>query len=324
MNKIRSFFLAIIFLLCNFCFAQIPAGYYDSAFHKSGYELKTSLKNIIKGHKRLAYGSGNCGNCVWYAYRSTDAKPDGTVWDMYTDSVFNFGYVTQDAIGYQCGNNGSQEGNCYSREHSFPKSWWAATTSDGSDLSDTMFTDLNHLFPADQYINNMHNNHPLGEVSSPTKTSNKGYKLGPNKLVGYSGIAFEIIDEYKGDFARAYLYMATRYEDRIAAWASNADAQPMLNGTSTQCFTDWAKDMLVRWHELDPISQKEIARNDSVYKIQHNRNPFIDYPELVNKIWGSDDIPFGEDAPASGYSIQYILKKDGVVIETKTLGIPGE
>ncbi len=115
--------------------------------------------------------------------------------------------------------------------------------------------------------------------------------------------------------------MATRYENKIAGWTDGEGAE-MMNGTSTQAFTNWAKNMLVEWHNNFPVQDWERARNDSVQKVQNNRNPFIDHPELVNKIWGSDNIPFGEDAPSSGYGIKYILKKDGEVIETKILNIP--
>ncbi|MDR0763159.1 MAG: endonuclease [Bacteroidales bacterium] len=314
--------------------AAEPTDYYTSALGKSRYELKTELHNIVKGQRRLAYGSSNCSDCVWGAFRTTDRNPDGTVRDIYTvgHCAFNFGYYA-DSTGYQCG-TASKECDCYSREHSFPKSWWNATTDNGSDVSDTMFTDLNHLFPVDQYINGtLHNNDPLGEVGSVDSSCSKyegkacisvtGYKRGKNKLAGYSGTVFEPIDEYKGYFARIYFYMATRYENRIAEWAENNEAKPMLNGTSTQCFNDWAKDMLVRWHNEHPVQDWERARNDSVYKLQYNRNPFIDHPELVNKIWGNDNAPFGETSPFGGYSIKYTLKKGEEVIEEKSLHIPG-
>ncbi|MDR2556911.1 MAG: endonuclease, partial [Bacteroidales bacterium] len=163
------------------------------------------------------------------------------------------------------------------------------------------------------------------------------------------GDVFEPIDEYKGYFARIYFYMATRYENKIAGWIykcdtssatnpgssttrdiakrdinrSNKDALPMLNGTSTGCFNDWAKDMLVRWHNEHPVQDWERDRNDSVYKLQFNRNPYIDHPELVDKIWGNDNTPFGEGSPFGGYSIKYILKKGEDIIEEKSVHIPG-
>jgi hypothetical protein len=117
--------------------------------------------------------------------------------------------------------------------------------------------------------------------------------------------------------------MATRYENKVATFTVGEGAE-MFNGTADQAFTNWAKNMLVEWHNQDPVSAREIARNDSIYKIQFNRNPFIDHPELVNKIWGSDNIPFGDEASASQYSIKYILKKDDNIIEQKILTMPTE
>jgi endonuclease I len=315
-------------LICSVftVFAAEPVGYYDAALGKSGYVLKSALHKIINGHRKLSYGSGNdVGNNVWYRYRITDCNPDGTVRDIYTTpGSFNFGYV-EGSKGYQCG-NASIEGDCYSREHSLPKSWWGGS-------EDTMYTDVHHLIPADQYVNSaFHSNNPLGKVNVVDKTCNKslnneclsllGYKRGNNVYPGSPGTTcFEPIDKYKGYFARMYFYMATCYENKVSAWTIQEGAE-MFNGTSNQAFTNWAKNMLVEWHNNFPVQDWERARNDSVQKVQNNRNPFIDHPELVNKIWGSDNIPFGEDAPSSGYGIKYILKKDGEVIETKILNIP--
>ncbi|MDR1739438.1 MAG: endonuclease [Bacteroidales bacterium] len=331
MKNIKTKLLTACLICSAFTvFAVEPEGYYDAALGKSGYVLKTALHKIIKGHKRYSYSN------VWTIYCTTDANADGTVRDIYTTpGCFNFGPET-DGFGRQCGNASLEGGDsragsstcgdggsnpckyCYSREHSLPKSWggWAE--------SDTPYTDVHHLIPADQYVNGTgHSNHALGKVSSPTYTSKLGYKRGPNTYPGSpSTTCFEPIDQYKGYFARMYFYMATRYENDVANWTQETPAQAMMNGTSTQAFTNWAKNMLVEWHNNFPVQDWERARNDSVQKVQNNRNPFIDHPELVNKIWGNDNIPFGEDTPSSGYGIKYILKKDGEVIETKILTIP--
>ncbi|MDR0618453.1 MAG: endonuclease [Bacteroidales bacterium] len=340
------------------------SAYYHSALNKSGYELKTALHDIIKTHKRLAYGKADeVGDNVWYRYRITDQNPDGSVRDIYTTpGTYHFGHYGEDSAysGYQCGNAGNDEGGacsskkscryCYSREHSFPKSWW--DDQGENNTTDSMYTDVNHLIPADQYINSAyHSNYPLGEVDSASakKTSILGYRYGPNKLAGYSGTVFEPADKYKGYFARMYFYMVTRYESKVAGWIykydtnqitnpsgtqttkdiakrdtnrPNLETTPTLNGTSDQCFTDWTKDMLVRWHNEHPVQDWERARNDSVYKVQGNRNPFTDHPELVNKIWGNDDTPFGETPSLSRYSIKYIYKKNDSIIEEKLISIP--
>lgn len=209
--------------------------------------------------------------------QSTDRREDGKVWDMYS-STTDFTFTSD-----QCGTY-KTEGDCYNREHSFPKSWF-------NDAS-PMYTDLFHLYPTDGYVNNRRDNYPFGETNGEQYKSNGGYsKLGKCTSPGYSGTVFEPDDEYKGDFARSYFYMATCYEDRIATWNSD-----MLAHNSYPAYAKWALDMLLRWAAEDPVSPKEIARNNAVYKIQKNRNPYIDFPGLEQYVWGSKTgIPFDPD-----------------------------
>jgi len=79
--------------------------------------------------------------------------------------------------------------------------------------------------------------------------------------------------------ARSYFYVATRYYNEDNGWASNG----MVTGSQLK---PWAVSMLLEWHHQDPVSQKEIDRNNAVYNIQNNRNPYIDQPDFVDKIWG--------------------------------------
>lgn len=242
-------------------FAQIPSGYYSAADGYCGASLKTALYKVINAHTALSY------DALWNAFKTTDKRADGKVWDMYSSST-NFVFGADQAGQY------SKEGDVYNREHSFPKSWFNDARP--------MYTDLFHLYPTDGYVNGRRSNYPFGETDSPTYTSNGGFsKLGPSSTPGYNGIVFEPADEYKGDFARTYFYMATCYENQIAKWSS-----PMLAGNAYPAYTDWAVTMLLRWAEEDPVSQKEIDRNNEVYKLQKNRNPFIDYPGLEEYIWG--------------------------------------
>ena len=170
----------------------------------------------------------------------------------------------------QCGNYG-QEGDCYNREHSFPKSWFGGTNY-------PMYTDLFQLYPTDGYVNNRRGNYPYGEVNSASWASQNGCKVGNNTTPGYSGTVFEPIDAYKGDFARTYFYMATRYFEEDNGWPGS----PMVDGSQPKT---WALNMLHNWHTEDPVSEKEINRNNDVYDIQDNRNPFIDHPWFVDAIW---------------------------------------
>ena len=265
---LKRFFnlLVFIFIFQYIAFAQIPNGYYNNAAGLSGAPLKTALHNIIKGHTMRSYAN------LWTDFQITDKTADGHVWDMYSNCVYIF-------LTNQCGNY-TAECSCYNREHSMPNSWWGGT-------QDTMYTDLFHLVPTDGWVNNKRSNDPFGEVANPTYTSQNGSKIGPCSFAGYTGTVFEPINQYKGDFARNYLYLASRYESRISSWTS-----PMLAGNSFPVFTTWAINLLLQWNAQDTVSQKEIDRNNAIYSIQGNRNPFIDHPEYANLIWGGGSIIF--------------------------------
>jgi len=245
-------------------FSQIPNGYYDNAEGKYGQELRVALYNIIKTNvTSISYDQ------LWDAYPRTDKKSNGKVWDIYSDipngtPPYEFTFITD-----QCGNY-SGEGDCYNREHTVPASWF-------NDAS-PMYSDLFHVLPTDGYVNNRRSNYPYGKVGNASWTSLNGSKLGSSATSGYSGTIFEPIDSFKGDIARIYFYMSTRYMDKIANW----DGASFQNSD----LSSWAKNLFLQWHQLDPVSSKERKRNDSVYVIQHNRNPFVDHPEWVNDIWG--------------------------------------
>lgn len=163
------------------------------------------------------------------------------------------------------------------REHSFPKSWWGGATNVPE------YTDLNHLYPADGDANMKKSNYPLGEVDPSGVTFDNGVSTVGRPVSGQGGGAtrvFEPADEYKGDFARTYFYMVTCYQDDTWKYQYMAaqGTYPTLQG--------WAIDLLLEWHREDPVSQKEIDRNDAVFGLQSNRNPFIDFPEIAEYIWG--------------------------------------
>lgn len=255
----------------------IPPGYYNAATGLTCSQLKTALFNIISAnYNQLSYTPG-----VWDAYQTTDmhrndANNADIIWDMYSDNPAGAEPYTYAFGTGQCGDY-SGEGYCYNREHSFPKSWF-------NDAS-PMYSDINHLFPTDGFVNGKRGNQSYGEVSSPTWTSQNGSKLGPNTYPGFSGVVFEPRNEYKGDFARAHLYMVTRYENLVAGWQNNGNANDILSGNAYPALDQWYINMLYKWHTQDPVSQKEIDRNNAVYGLQGNRNPFIDHPEYVYDIW---------------------------------------
>ena len=244
--------------------AQPPPGYYDSTFGLSGEPLREALRDIIDNHSVQTYGS------LWGHMQNTDDRPDGKVWDIYSDVpgpnepyLYNFG-------SDQCGTY-SGEGDCFNREHSFPQSWF--------NDAPPMQSDLFHIYPTDGWVNQKHGNLAYGEVDNPSWTSQNGSKVGPCVLQGCgSDDVFEPIDLYKGDLARSYFYMLTRYMDQTNSWTS-----PMLASGE---FTQWAHGMLYAWHAADPVDSKETDRNNAVFAIQDNRNPYIDNPQWVDAIWG--------------------------------------
>jgi len=259
MKKNITLFLLALSILVT---AQIPNGYYNSAFGKTEAALKTQLFTIVGAHTQRTYAN------LWTDFQTTDKRPDGKVLDIYSCTT-NYVFITN-----QCGNY-SGEGSCYNREHSFPKSWFADATP--------MYTDLFHLYPSDGYVNGRRGNDPFGEVGTPVYTSNNSYcKSGPSSFPGYTGQVFEPTDSLKGDFARTYFYMVTAYDDKVAGWVSD-----QLAGNQYPALSAWSVTMFLKWNSQDPVSTKEINRNEAIYGIQHNRNPFIDHPELAEYIWGT-------------------------------------
>ncbi len=259
---------SVFFLLFTIILRSQPAGYYDSAAGLTGTALQQALHDIIDNHTSVTY------NDLWTHFQSTDKKSDGTVWDMYSDIPSGTPLYTYIFITDQCGNYDS-EADCYNREHSFPKSWFGGEVT-------PMYTDLFHLYPTDGYVNNKRDNYPFGTTATPAWTSSNGSKLGTCSYTGYSGTVFEPINAYKGDFARSFFYMAVRYYGEDAAWPGS----DMVTGSQPKA---WALRMLMEWNQSDPVSQKERDRNNAVYAIQGNRNPFIDNTSYVDLIWGSQN-----------------------------------
>lgn len=258
----------LFLLIAPLCaFGQPPPGYYDAAAGLSGDQLRTALRDIIAGHTVLDYGS------LWNYFPLTDHREGSTslVWDMYSDvpggtPPYQYVFGTSD----QCGNYDS-EGDCFNREHSFPKSWF------GGDAP-PMNSDLHHLYPTDGYVNNKRGELPFGRVGSADWTGQNGSRTGMNISQGYNGTVFEPLDAYKGDLARAHFYMLTRYWGQTASWSSP--------GLQSGDLAQWYEALLLTWHASDPVSEKEMERNNIVFAHQHNRNPFIDNPQWVQSIWG--------------------------------------
>ncbi|AUX17311.1 endonuclease [Flavobacterium columnare] len=272
-------YLFFIFILSSFfgigqnCPNDLKT-YYSSATGV-GYILKTQLYNIIKGHTVISYTPG-----LWNLYYTSDVNSDGKVWDIYSNCNFVFGAPLLTGGNQDDGKGGKVECERYNREHTFPKSWF------GGSSGMPMYTDAFHVMPTDKKDNGMRGSIPYGIVgNNPTYVTNNNSKIGictaPNTPTNLT--VFEPADQYKGDIARNYFYMATRYENTVANYSS----YEMFNRTSNQVFAKPFLDMLLKWHAQDPVSAREIARNNAIYARQGNRNPFIDNPNYVNLIWSA-------------------------------------
>ena len=281
----KNYFLLLL-LFVTIGFAQIPSGYYNTATG-TGYTLKTQLYNIIKGHTDNGYAG------LYTTYQTSDVdnfyENDGTVLDMYSENPSGtdpYNYSTGST--QRCGNY-STEGDCYNREHIIPQSVFNEQSP--------MVADAHFITPTDGKVNGIRSNYPHGTVSSATYTSQNGGKLGSSSVSGYSGTVFEPINAFKGDIARMYFYFATRYENTVAGYS-----YAMFDGSSNKVFTTAFLNMLLAWNAQDPVSSREVTRNNAIYARQNNRNPYIDHPEYVNQIWGGT--PSGDtQAPTTPTSL---------------------
>ena len=268
MKKVFTTILAAIIGIS--ILADIPNGYYTNAIGKHDEALMTALEGIIYDHSLLSY------NYMWTAFDSTDVGNDGYYIDMYSNCKYN---NQSDHVG-----GASFVGEGINREHSFPKSWF------GGEIM-PMFTDLTMLIPTDAFVNQRRSNNPYGVCAGGITYTNEDMgvtmkgKLGTSTYNGYTSTVFEPDDEYKGDFARIYFYMVTCYKSDVGTWPGCDQLDYATN--NYKAFSTWSMQMLLEWHRADPVSQKEISRNEAVYKQQGNRNPFVDHPELAEYIWGT-------------------------------------
>ena len=254
--------------------AAPPAGYYDSLNGKSGVELKKAVKTVALHHTIIEYGDE-----TWSAFEESDTRlfrGEPIWWDMYSNDRVKtrFGHASLNI------------------EHAVANSWWGG-------VKNMAYKDLFHLNPSNSTANNQKSNYPLGEIAT-VKWDNGVTFVGTPKsgLGGGSGTVFEPVDYYKGDFARAYFYIFTVYD--VNDWREDCDW--MYDTSSDLLLRPWASEMLLKWAKNDPVSEKEYNRNEAIYQIQNNRNPFIDCPELAEHIWGTkSDVGFsyaGDFTPA--------------------------
>jgi len=247
-------------------FGAMPCSYYQPAQGLSDSLLKSTIGQIINCGARYRYGSGNQHTWAGFYYTDRDTLTN-QVLDMYSNNVcyFDTAKPTTSVSGFDI-------------EHMLPKSWWGGEDNNA-------YKDLFHLVPANYSANRSKSNHAPGIPED--STFNNGSFITGSGLIQYGlSRVFCPEDEYKGDFARAYFYIVTCY-DTLLTWEETGEAAVAMTNDSYLEFRPWLQDLLISWHRMDPVSEKEKARAIEVNKIQGNRNPFIDYPELAEYIWGN-------------------------------------
>lgn len=263
---------------------------YTSLNGLCGAQLKAAVKELAaEGIKVVSYGDK-----TWAAFETTDIRMINgrQAWfDMYSNRLV---YVASGHEGMNI-------------EHSVANSWWGGVKNDA-------YKDLYHLNPSDADANNRKSHNPLGIIEGTPTWTNGLTRIGtPTPATGGgSATVFEPADEYKGDFARAYFYIFTIYDDM--AWDEKYDYMYDLSQFPT--LKPWATDMLLQWAADDPVDQREIDRAHAVAGIQNNVNPYVELPELAQYVWGDRNTtpfqysepvyaPSRPDAPTfgSGYSL---------------------
>lgn len=269
MNKIIMTMAAVL-LGAGVAGAEYNPAYYSKMDGLKREALKAAAKECVSSHKQLEYYDLPM---YWQYSDVYPEKVNGKTrwWEMYSNEYY---YINSGQSASK-----SFSANKMQREHSVPKSWWKV----GEDVEYTpAYSDMWNLYPSDGAANQAKLNYPLGVVSNATfdnnctKVGTPAYGMG-----GGAGAVFEPADEYKGDFARSFFYMATVYDD--LPWKYTY----MFAKNSYPTLQSWAYNMLLQWARQDPVSQKERIRNDAVEKSQGNRNPFVDFPQLAEYIWGN-------------------------------------
>lgn len=230
---------------------EAPAGYYAKAEGLKGEALLASLNRIINKHSDLGYD------------RARDLM-FGNVDDLDNDDVVVGVYTGKRVSGVINRGTAMQRGNL-NAEHTWPQSKGAEGAAKA---------DLHHLFPSDADVNSKRSSFPFGEVANVQWTAPDHAGAGDISHLGTNsqGITvFEPRNGEKGNVARALLYFYTCY-------AVNQAARPSLENFNVEL------PVLLKWHAQDPVDEQERARNDAVYQVQGNRNPYIDHPEYVSAV----------------------------------------
>lgn len=283
---------------------EIDLEYYSPLHGLRGASLKKAVFSLVgsteNSYMYLSYGSGN--RATWWGFYATDRMADNQVIDRYSNDVRYFGSRGSSVSGMNI-------------EHSFAKSWWGGSTSPAS------YRDLYNLMPCEQGINSSKSNYAMGKVTS-VKTTNGCTKIGSS---AWGITVWEPADKWKGDFARGYMYMATAYQN--LTWSSSG--LNILEQNAWPTLKPEASELYIQWARQDAVNAEEVQRNQAVHEIQGNRNPFVDFPNLMEYIWGdSTDVAFDirttvKSAPVTG-SVVDPDETWQVLYESTFLGTDGD
>jgi endonuclease I len=251
MNKFYS--LLLLFMPCTL----ISQDYYQDINTNTSVLLRASLHELIKDHNSVSYGA-----CVQYL-KSTDEDPNNS-----NNIILIY---KQNSISKEDFASNPSENDFWNREHV-----WASSLGgfppDGEFGSNPAYSDLHNLKPSDKTVNSSKSNKSFdvggGQHNEATECFSTNYTWEPP-------------DNVKGDIARMLFYMDIRYEgdegepDLTVVEQVNTYPNPEIGNLRT----------LIIWHIQDPVDLFEYNRNEIIYDIQNNRNPFIDHPEYAEIIW---------------------------------------
>ena len=255
---------SVLSILASFAFlsavAQPSASYYRSVDGYKQANLKSALKSIISNHTKISYGS------LWSSYEKVDylsktnSKGQHLIMDYYSESLHYFE-----------GNGNAPSG--MNKEHVAPQSWW------GSGTNNWVGSDLFQVLPSESQANSAKSNYPLGVVSGNVSNSNARMKTGKDKT---GQMVFEPCDEYKGDFARIYFYVATCYP--TVGWIpyNSTTNNTAFKNEEYPTLTPAMQALMLEWHKKDPVSDWEITRNN-----RWKRSKAIEIPLSTILIWHS-------------------------------------
>lgn len=294
-NVILRIIIAVIIAGWNLNVNAAIDGYYPKSLNgMSGKDLMVGLRNLVRNHNNAMPQLDN--DVLWNIFKEIDVRDDGSVWDMFSPEHIKF----SDTNNVPCG-----MGFC----RIVPSGWVGVANADNADIS----LDIHNLYPCNldvaEYIENL-----FAWNVYNVEYDNGALRVGKADLMGTILDAYEPCDEYKGDIARVLMYVAICYGgefDWVGSRSWNiygADSYPVL----CELFISVA----LAWHNLDPVDEKERNRNEAIYKLQGNRNPLIDYPEIVEHLWGNMvDTPFDMDGGqgAENGFLQSEYKTDDII-----------